>query len=337
MTNPYSGPPGRSSPPVDAAPPPSINPHARPGGAPHGRPGGPPPSSSPSNLPPPSSGGGNTSGIDPAAIPRPDPKNLVSVHSPLPGESKIPPTSLLRIISKDVGFTTCRFMRPTLQVVPDSADLLKTSKIPLGIIVQPFASNINNREEIPVADFGEKGPPRCDRCRAYMNPFMKFVENGRAYICNMCGKRNEVSRDYECPLDEYQNRRDKLHRPELSCGSYDFVASKDMISRPPQAPTYVFVINCSLDSINSGLLNTVIESVRGSLDELAVKVPTARIGIMTYDKSLYFFKYANNSKDLNVLVVSDIDDPFSPLPNESWILPLSTVRYHNNSLFCSNL
>ncbi|KAK7847496.1 protein transport protein sec24-like [Quercus suber] len=37
-----------------------------------------------------------------------------------------------------------------------------------------------------VVDFGEIGPVRCSRCKAYINPFMKFIDQGRRFICNFC-------------------------------------------------------------------------------------------------------------------------------------------------------
>ena len=36
-------------------------------------------------------------------------------------------------------------------------------------------------------DFGEAGPVRCAECKAYMNPFMQFIEAGRKFICAFCG------------------------------------------------------------------------------------------------------------------------------------------------------
>ena len=31
---------------------------------------------------------------------------------------------------------------------------------------------------IPLIDYGEEGPFRCYRCKAYVNPFMNFVDGG---------------------------------------------------------------------------------------------------------------------------------------------------------------
>ena len=38
-----------------------------------------------------------------------------------------------------------------------------------------------------VVDFGEMGPVRCLKCKAYMNPFMRFIDGGKQFVCNLCG------------------------------------------------------------------------------------------------------------------------------------------------------
>ena len=39
-----------------------------------------------------------------------------------------------------------------------------------------------------IVDFGEGGPVRCSRFKGYINPFMKFVDQGRRFVCNFCGE-----------------------------------------------------------------------------------------------------------------------------------------------------
>ena len=38
----------------------------------------------------------------------------------------------------------------------------------------------------PVIDLGEIGPVRCNRCKAYMNPYMLFIDGGRRFQCCYC-------------------------------------------------------------------------------------------------------------------------------------------------------
>lgn len=37
-----------------------------------------------------------------------------------------------------------------------------------------------------VVDHGESGPIRCNRCKAYMCPYMQFIEGGRRFQCGFC-------------------------------------------------------------------------------------------------------------------------------------------------------
>ena len=42
-----------------------------------------------------------------------------------------------------------------------------------------------------VVDHGANGPIRCNRCKAYMNPYSHFVDGGRQYLCPICQCTNE--------------------------------------------------------------------------------------------------------------------------------------------------
>ena len=37
-----------------------------------------------------------------------------------------------------------------------------------------------------MASFGEIGPVRCHRCKAYMCSFMQFIDGGKRFICCFC-------------------------------------------------------------------------------------------------------------------------------------------------------
>ena len=62
---------------------------------------------------------------------------------------------------------------------PAARDLLASSGMPLTIIVQPLALPHPEEEPIQVVDNGDVGPIRCSRCKAYMNPFMRFLDHTR--------------------------------------------------------------------------------------------------------------------------------------------------------------
>jgi protein transport protein SEC24 len=56
-------------------------------------------------------------------------------------------------------------------------------------------------------DLGELGPVRCGRCKAYMNPYMRWTDGGKTFVCNFCGQANP------CP-DVYFN----YLGPDNRCG-----------------------------------------------------------------------------------------------------------------------
>lgn len=50
--------------------------------------------------------------------------------------------------------------------------------------------------EPPIADMGEIGPVRCVRCKAYMSPFMQFIDAGRRFQCMFCKATTEGINSY---------------------------------------------------------------------------------------------------------------------------------------------
>lgn len=84
---------------------------------------------------------------------------------------------------------------------------------------------------LQVVDCGEEGPPRCLRCKAYVNPFSVFIDGGRRFQCNLCSHANATPDWYMSPLGLDGCRRDKFDRPELCCGSVEFLATKEYMVR----------------------------------------------------------------------------------------------------------
>ena len=80
---------------------------------------------------------------------------------------------------------------------------------------------------LQTVDFGEAGPIRCGSCKAYMNPYMQFVDRGRKFRCCFCGTSNVTPADYICNTGADGRRHDAFDRPELCRGSVDFVASRE--------------------------------------------------------------------------------------------------------------
>ena len=60
--------------------------------------------------------------------------------------------------------------------------MMKQTAVPFNLVINPFARTGEGEYEPPIANMGELGPVRCKRCKAYMCPFMQFIDGGRRYL-----------------------------------------------------------------------------------------------------------------------------------------------------------
>ena len=103
------------------------------------------------------------------------------------------------------GNSLPRHIRPTLPTIPTNSQLLDTTALPFGLIIQPFATLRYDEAPIPVVSsfvsgqsaFDQQdnsdesvGPPRCEKCRGYINPWARWQDGGRRWGCNLCGNAN---------------------------------------------------------------------------------------------------------------------------------------------------
>ena len=238
-------------------------------------------------------------------------------------EDHLPPPAIVPFVAYDQGNSSPKFARLTLNNIPVSAQALAVTSLPLGMIIQPLAAQQEGEQPIPVLDFGETGPPRCTRCRAYINPFMQFKAGGNKLVCNMCTYPNDVSGEYFAPTDHTGVRVDRLQRPELTLGTVDFMVPKEYWSKEPVGLRWLFLIDVSAEAVNRGFLDGFCEGIMhalyGSPDsqsearETARRIPKgAKVGIVTFDKEMHFYNLSSNLAAAQMLVMPDIVDPFVP-------------------------
>ena len=210
----------------------------------------------------------------------------------------------------------CReeFMQPTVGAIPSSASLMQKSNLPFGLTIHPLAEG-PDLPELPLVNFGSIGIVRCSSCRAYINPFCPFLDNGQRWRCNLCGGSNEVPSVYYSPLNERGKRTDLADRPELSQGSCEFVAPVEYMVRPPQAPVYVFVLDVSAPAVASGLLHTTAAAIKESLQSLPGDT-RSQVAFITFDNSIHFYNLKRTLTQPQMMVLSDLDDIFLPQPED---------------------
>ncbi|KAL7160754.1 hypothetical protein ACSBR2_041416 [Camellia fascicularis] len=265
--------------------------------------------------------------IDPNQIPRPIPSSSVILHDTRQGnQANLPPPATSDYIVKDTGNCSPRYLRCTINQIPCTVDLLTTSGMQLALMVQPLALPHPSEEAIQIVDFGESGPVRCSRCKGYINPFMKFIDQGRRFICNLCGFTDETPRDYHCNLGPDGRRRDADERPELCRGTVEFVATKEYMVRDPMPAVFFFLIDVSMNAIQTGATAAACSAINQVIADLP-EGPRTMVGVATFDSTIHFYNMKRALQQPLMLIVPDVQDVYTPLQTDV-IVPLSEGRQH---------
>ncbi|KAF2227799.1 hypothetical protein BDZ85DRAFT_228490 [Elsinoe ampelina] len=209
-----------------------------------------------------------------------------------------------------------RYVRSTLNAVPTTSSLLKKSKLPFALIIQPYAALHDSEDDVPVQQ--DQVIARCRRCRTYINPFATFLDHSHRWRCNMCNLTNDVPQAFDWD-NVRQQSVDRWQRPELNYSVMEFVAPQEYMVRAPQPLVYLFLLDVSYGSVTSGLLATAARCIFESLDRIPNADHRTRLGFMAVDSSLHYFSIGRDGaevKDASMLVVSDLDEPFLPTPED---------------------
>ncbi|KAI5477132.1 protein transport protein SEC24 [Pseudohyphozyma bogoriensis] len=329
--------------------------------------------------------------IDPDHIPSPvavaeTDQELYATEPFLTCSRTAAPLSGTDFVAIDQGNSNPRFIRATTYSLPTTDDLATASQLPLGLIIQPFAALRPEEGVVPIVDFtvptepafeqdpnalvppgpgdgtpdgastpkpvqDEQGPPRCNRCRGYINPWCSFVEGGTKWVCNLCGASSEVASSYFSHLDMSQRRIDLDQRPELRLGSVDFVVGPSYYvqdhhppststsfgsstarlpptSRVPEPMKYVFAIDISWSAGRCGLVKEAARGIKELLypeDGSPSGLPVgAKVAIMTFDKAVMFYNLKPTLEQAQMMVVPDIMDMFLPMQEGFLVDPVES-------------
>ncbi|KAI3644225.1 hypothetical protein MP228_010389 [Amoeboaphelidium protococcarum] len=252
----------------------------------------------------------------------PSPPAMPSLHQQMPPASA--PTN---------------FQRLTLNVAPQSYNLLSKSKLPFGIVINPFKTVADN-ECVPVMGMSSRQDPgqpvfeapgiiRCKRCRTYINPYIQYVDSGH-WRCNVCFLINDTPAffDYDSGHQgggDQQQSFNRYNRPEVQYSCIEYVAPQEYMVRPPQPPVYIFVIDVSYSAVACGMLPVVTRCLRNNLDSIPNEDGRSKVGFMAVDAHIHYFNLNTESGEPQIMVMSDLDDADPPMP-ESLLVNLSECR-----------
>ncbi|KAK6035385.1 Sec23/Sec24 zinc finger [Cooperia oncophora] len=109
--------------------------------------------------------------------------------------------------------------RCTLTMVPQTEELLKKSRLPLGLTLHPFRDmkNLNIIQTSTIV--------RCRYCRTYINPYV-YLPDSRHWKCNLCNRNNDLPDDF-CWDPNTKSFGDPVNRPEIKHPTVEFIAPNE--------------------------------------------------------------------------------------------------------------
>ena len=231
------------------------------------------------------------------------------------------------------------FFKTTYSVLPKSTNLKKQIKLPFAFNFSPFSKY--SQQSIPLLDYSQSYDiPRCQnkKCQTFLNPFVEFINNATEWKCNICKSINKVDDYYYSPADEYGKREDQETKPELNSGTYEFISYKESLLKEGLSiisHNYYFLIDVSLNAINSGFTQCVLESIKDCInndcfheyDNIDIK-----ISLITYEEQINFYPiYINNENDSNNISMLTINESTNNLfiPTNPNYLLVNLKKYKN--------
>lgn len=174
---------------------------------------------------------------------------------------------------------------------------------------------------------------RCNRCKAYMCPFMQFMDGGRRFQCVFCKGTTEVPQGYFNHLDHMGQRVDKWQRAELCLGSYEILATKEYCKNNvfPKPPAFIFVLDVSYNAVKCGMVQLFCHNIKEILQNLPTEEgnqdeSNIRVGFITYSSQVHFYNIDKRLSQPQMMVVPDVADMFVPFLEGCLVKPSEAMH-----------
>ena len=205
------------------------------------------------------------------------------------------------------------YISTTTNIFPSNIETLNKLSLPISISLCPLK---DTGIELPFINYGENNIPRCPNrnCRAYINPFIKFIDGGEKWICNICGQINNTEDYYYSDVDKNGIRLDINEKPELCNGSYEFFANKQYWKKGknPAEAFYIFIFENSNGALDNGFFNACVESVKDVVsNESFYNGTNIKISLITYNVGVDFYSFNEKFSQPQMFTVND-EEMFLP-------------------------
>ncbi|EDO18280.1 hypothetical protein Kpol_1039p29 [Vanderwaltozyma polyspora DSM 70294] len=279
--------------------------------------------------------------LDYGTVPKGKPMNhlypidLMAELPPPIHDLTLPPPPLLipqqlSLVPSEYSNSSPDYIRCTLNAVPKNHTLLKKSKLPFALVVRPYQNLNDDEDSVPLSDDGLV--LRCRRCRAYINPYVTFIDQSRRWKCNFCRLANDCPYQIDRGLNNSISSR--YERPELSNAIIDYLAPKEYSLRQPPPSVYLFILDVSSKAMKNGFLVTVVATIIESLDSIPNRDHRTQVGVLCVDKQIHYFSVPLDidSDKISMMDIGDLDEPFIPQASKIVVHLASCINNLKNVL-----
>lgn len=191
--------------------------------------------------------------------------------------------------------------RASINTIPKEQSKLRSSAIPF------FFSVDFQREDVQVP-LVQESLARCEKCKAYLSPFVEIINPGYKWKCNLCETVNEVSTAFimkerrvcDNPSDPIANsmfNKTYFERGDLTNEIYEIEAPDSFNVATPEPPTICFLIDVSQEAKYLNILSSVLNCASEVLKSTELD-PRTRISLMFFNESVYVL---NKNQTLTVI------------------------------------
>ena len=205
------------------------------------------------------------------------------------------------------------FITTSSESIPENELLIRNTGIPFGINLTPFPDIDNSL--IPQYSFGGGNGiiPRCSKCKSFYNSFCQ-IDNYNSYKCNICSNLNQLNNIDIETLKKIENNNTEI---------YEFFANSDYIENSPMSSNFVFILDVTDKSINSGAVKIFLDSLRYIINNNSfINIERTFISFITFNQNgVSFYKINKKNNSLQILEIGG-DDPFIPENKKNLIYPV---------------